>query len=854
MAGLFMPNLIPSSVGVVIVATVALFMGVFLAILSIRLKKEPWNKWGTAISIVVFLEAVAVFFQYYLAEGSLNLICEYIQISCFVLLIHTCYKFTVSYLEIHPEPHQKKIAAIHSILFFMTWVPGLMIQNVFLHRKFLWLSTPYIEPPVTLSGKLMLVYLGVFGLYMIKLWVQKKDKVGIESKLFLSGFGIWYLFCFHDLVCAFGFESVQYLSIYGFLGFFTAIVGITVVKHIDMYNEIELSARALEISKKELELKVKERTRDLLNGNKKLQTAVDRLQETEKRIVILSDQTEQFSLAAASMLLIGNEKEFFDTVCDVIVKYSDYKRVLISLFKEAHPFRDIIGFGGVAADVIDRLRKVEMPASQYDHVFEKGLKVGCQSYYIPYSMKDILKQEATLYGEGKLPDKEDAWHPQDNLFVKMLNEKGEFIGVISVDDSKSGLRPTDETVRPLEIFSSLVSQIIVFKKEQRKTQKLEELLMQSRKMESIGTLTGGIAHDFNNILGIIIGNTELALEKVSHSDELKADLETIKYAGNKAADIVKQLLSFGKKSDANLRPVRVEKILQDLLRLIKSTIPATIKMTTQIKAGQSVIMADPVQVNQVFLNLCLNASQSMENRDGEIILSCETLDLKGEKLHEFPELKSGKHIKISVSDNGPGISPDILDRIFDPYFTTKDIGKGSGIGLAVVHGIVKNHHGAVTVKSCLGEGTTFDILFPLVSLEPEAVEDSTVAVEKGKQEAVLLVDDDQMILDIMGKILKQLGYDVTGFLDPEKALEIFQEKHHEFDLVITDMTMPHMSGIELTNKILDIDPQKPIIICTGYSETIQGKTAQDLKVSALLMKPVRISTLANEVRMALQGK
>jgi signal transduction histidine kinase/ActR/RegA family two-component response regulator len=660
------------------------------------------------------------------------------------------------------------------------------------------------------------------------------------------------LLCLHDLICAFGFESVQYLSIYGFLIFSLAIVGITMVKHIDMVEKIDVSARALAGSKKELELKIRRRTQDLSRGYKKLERVVERLRQSERRNRVLSDQTEQFSLAAASMLMIENEQEFFDTVCNAIVKYSDYKRVLMSLFKPTHPFRDIIGYGGVEPEVVDRLRQVEMKAGQYDHVFEQGEKIGHQSFYIPHTMKDILKTEATLFGTGDSTGRENAWHPQDNLFVKMINEKGEFVGVISVDESKSGLRPTHETVRPLEIFSNLISQIIAFKKEQKKNQYLEEQLMQARKMESIGTLTGGIAHDFNNILGVIIGNAELALERLEKSHDVYSGLESIKYAGNKAADIVRQLLSFGRKSEVNMRLMGVEPLLDDLLRLVRATIPAFIKIKTRFRPEQSVILADPVQLNQVFLNLCLNAAQSMEQGGGTITLACDTRQLTRESCHEFPGLEPGPHILISVSDNGPGIPLDIQDRIFDPYFTTKEVGKGSGIGLSVVHGIVKSHQGAVSVKSRPGEGTIFEVLFPLKGGEPEAVDLKTASVERGRQESILVVDDEQMVLYIMGKLLTQLGYGVTEVSDPEKALEIFRAAPERFDLIITDMTMPGMSGMVLTRKILEIDPEKPVIICTGYNDVINGKTASDLSVSALLMKPVRMGTLAVEIQTALK--
>ena len=849
-----MTHFTPASIGAVIVASTAVFLGIFHAIMSVRLEHDASNKWGFVASSVVLFHSVSVFLQYNLGEGALNLICEHIQTACFVLLIYICYRLSLYYLDLKPVLLPKITAAVNIVLLGVIWWPGLIFGRKFIHRKFLWLDHPYIEPSPTVWATLIWFYVGIFALYIFSLWYQKKKNAGLEGRIFLFGFGTLSLVCLHDLVCTFGVESVLYLNIYGFFVFLAAIFAITGIKHIKIYDQAKVSVRALELVKDELEIKVKERTRDLLDGNQKLQAAVARLRESENRISVLSAQTEQFSRAAASMLLIEKEQDFFDTVSAAIVKYSDYQRVLISLFNTTAPYREIIGFGGVDPETVDRLRQVEMPASQYDHVFEAGEKIGNQSYYIPHTMKDILKQEATIFGRSRIPDREDAWHPEDNLFVKMINERGEFIGVISVDDSKSGLKPTDDTVRPLEIFSSLISQIIVLKKEQKKSLELEEQLMVARKMESIGRLTGGIAHDFNNILGVIIGNTELVLGKLSRSDEIYADIESIQFAGNKASEIVNQLLSFSRNTNMDLKPVRLGSLLEDLMRLIKSTTPATIRIETKFENTDSVIMADQVQLNQVFLNLCLNAAQSMENRDGKIRLTCQAFDINDENAGRHPELKPGRHIRMSVTDDGPGIDPDILDKIFDLYFTTKRFGKGSGIGLAVVHGIVKSHMGAVTVTSRKGEGARFDILFPVVDQEPETIREQSLSIELGNRERVLLVDDDAMILDMMNKILKQLRYEVTPITEPEKALEWFTQHPDQFDLLITDMTMPDMFGLALAQSIFKIRPKMPVIICTGYNDVLNGKTATDLNVSALMMKPVRLNILAREIRMAIKDR
>jgi signal transduction histidine kinase len=845
-----MTNFTLGSIGALIVASGAVFLGIFQAIMSVRRKSDAANALGFAASFIVLVHSCSVFMQFNLGETQLNYTCELIQISCFVALIYICYRLSLYYLKLEQDRIAMGLAVLTFILLGIIWFTDLVFEKAFIHRQFLWLSHAYVESPPTALGKIIWVYIGGFALYIFRIWRKNRDNAGVEAKIFMYGFSILTFACAHDLVVTFGVTSFLYLNIYGFFVFLAAIVAISSFKYNTMYNQMVKSANALALAKEELEVKVRERTRKLTEGNQKLQAVNRRLQESETQIGILSEQTAQFGRTAASMLMIEDKQDFFDTVSAAIIKHSDYKRVLISLFKPNHPYREIIGYGGVDPDTVDRLRSVEMPAEQYDHVFETGIKIGSQSFYVPHTMKDILKQEATLYGESEPIQKENAWHPEDNLFVKMINEKGDFIGVISVDESKSGLRPTDETVRPLEIFSSLISQIILLKKEQERSLALEEQLMTVRRMESIGRLTGGIAHDFNNILGVIMGNAELLMEKMSKSEDMYSDIESIHFAGNKASEIVNQLLSFGKSAKMKLLPVQTGLMLKDLLRLLKSTVPATITIETDFQDMESVIMADQVQLNQVFLNLCLNASQSMENQAGTILLKSQLFNIGEQDAQRFPEHEPGRHLKLSVIDNGPGIETAILDKIFDPYFTTKAVGKGSGIGLSVVHGIVKSHGGSISVSSQIGKGACFDMLFPIADQEPEIITHKESPFDPGGQESVLVVDDDVMILDITEKILKQLQYRVTPVSTPEKALELFKNDPERFDLLITDMTMPNMSGTDLMKKIVEIKPGLPVILCTGYNDVVNGKTARDLNVSALLMKPVRLKELARELKAA----
>jgi PAS domain S-box-containing protein len=393
---------------------------------------------------------------------------------------------------------------------------------------------------------------------------------------------------------------------------------------------------------------------------------------------------------------------------------------------------------------------------------------------------------------------------------------------------------------------------------------MEEELLQAHKMESIGTLAGGVAHDFNNILYMIIGNAELALEDIPEWHPLYTYLDRIKSASLKAAGIVKQLLSFSRKIEQELKPLDVVSTIEDSLDFLRATIPTTIEILRQLPDLKITILADPIQINQILMNLCVNASQAMEDTGGILKIEVETEAIEEGYTKDFPDLAPGKYVKIMVSDTGLGIKPEIIDRIFDPYFTTKEIGKGSGMGLAVVHGIVKSHSGAISVDSKLGKGTTFTVLFPIVfpifdqepenkigaDYESDHVKEMS-SPEMGGTEKILFVDDEEAIIDIAVQMLERVGYRVAATTDPREAFTLFQSKPHEFDLVITDMTMPQMTGAKLSGKIKKVRSDIPVIICTGHSSLIDEETAEQLGIAAYVMKPVSMSEMAKTIRRVM---
>ncbi|MCP3873792.1 MAG: PAS domain S-box protein [Desulfobacteraceae bacterium] len=427
-------------------------------------------------------------------------------------------------------------------------------------------------------------------------------------------------------------------------------------------------------------------------------------------------------------------------------------------------------------------------------------------------------------------------------------KRGEDIGYEVIDPkdnhyysvANSPIFHSNDTVSKLTIFHDITEM-----------KNIENQLQQSRKMESIGTLTGGIAHDFNNLLYMISGNTELALEDIPDWNPAHQNLQEIKTASLKAAGIVKQLLHFSRKTDQKLKPIGAVTVMKDSLKFLRSTIPSTIKIKTQSPDAEIPILADPIQINQIMMNLCINASHAMEKTGGTLEINIENASLDKETVNSYPDLTiADYYLKITFSDTGPGIPPETINKIFDPYFTTKEFGKGSGMGLTVVQGIIKNHDGAITVDSQVGKGTDFTILFPVIDEAPEIINKKITAIPHGT-ENILFVDDEKAITNMMQQVLIKLGYHVETSLNPEEALDLFQAKPGAFDVVITDMTMPQMTGAKFAEKLKEFRSDIPIILCTGHSSLIDEDKAKQSGISGYVMKPVSMSKIAKAIREAL---
>jgi PAS domain S-box-containing protein len=400
-----------------------------------------------------------------------------------------------------------------------------------------------------------------------------------------------------------------------------------------------------------------------------------------------------------------------------------------------------------------------------------------------------------------------------------------------------------------DIWVSAVRDITLRKKDQEEKKELMTKLQQAQKMKSIGTLAGGIAHDFNNVLSVIIGYSEMAKNIVSKEPNINRYLDSVLVAADRARKLVDQILTFSRQSNSEFIPIQIQPLLKEDLKFLRSTIPTSIKITENIVSDCKTILGDPTQIHQIIVNLCTNSYHSMEESGGTLHVSLRN-SIIGPENNKSKNLSPGEYLEISVSDTGCGINPEILDKIFEPYFTTKPPGKGTGMGLAIVHGIINDHGGSISVKSQLGIGSEFTILLPSIQNNSAPKADFLNNAPIGT-DRILLIDDEKGIAEMSKEMLEGLGYHVSIQLSSVHALKEFEKSSRDYDIVITDQTMPDMTGVELAQKMLVIRPDIPIIICTGYSAHIDKKSVQALGIKGFAMKPMAKLEIANLIRKVL---
>jgi PAS domain S-box-containing protein len=400
--------------------------------------------------------------------------------------------------------------------------------------------------------------------------------------------------------------------------------------------------------------------------------------------------------------------------------------------------------------------------------------------------------------------------------------------------------------------ASLVLDITERTQAEEESKKLESQLRQGQKMESIGTLAGGIAHDFNNILFPILGHTEMLIEDVGGNSPIRDSLNEILTGALRAKELVKQILTFSRQENTELKLLKIQLIIKEALKLIRSTIPTTIDIKQDIQADCGLIKADPTQMHQIIMNLTTNAYHSMEDTGGELKVTLKEVELEKDDLKN-PDMVPGIHALLTISDQGIGMDHDLTEKIFDPFFTTKGKGKGTGMGLSVVHGIVKRMKGAIQLYSEPDIGSEFKLYFPIEKKSfTEPLVQTDIALQGGT-ENILLVDDEEGILIMEKRLLERMGYQVTSCISSIEALAIFNSDPGQFDLVISDMAMPGLSGDKLAVELIKIQPDLSILLCTGFSDGLSEKKMVSLGIKGFLMKPITMKVLAQKIREVLDG-
>lgn len=431
----------------------------------------------------------------------------------------------------------------------------------------------------------------------------------------------------------------------------------------------------------------------------------------------------------------------------------------------------------------------------------------------------------------------------EGIEIEFKKKTGESIWV------KSNARATTDKDGGV-IYEGTMEDITERKQMEEERKKLEDQLQQAYKMEAIGTLAGGIAHDFNNILTPIIVQSELALMDIDEKSPIRFNLQEVMKAGLRAKDLVKQILTFSRQSDQQPIPLRMTPIIKEAIKLLRASLPTTIEMQINLEKDEDTVIADPTQIHQVLMNLCTNAAHAMRDKGGNLNVSLNKVALDSEYTSRYTDLEPGPYTKLAVSDSGHGIPPEVMDRIFDPFFTTKDRSEGTGMGLAVVHGIIKSYGGEITVESEPGKGTTFNVFIPRVKTVAADEPEFTTELPAGN-ERVLVIDDEQGMVETLCRMLDRLGYQTTKRTSSVEALELFKAEPDRFDLVITDQTMPNITGMELAKTFMDIRPDMPIILCTGFSEKVNEDSAKAMGISAFVLKPIVMRDIAQTIRQIL---
>jgi signal transduction histidine kinase/ABC-type amino acid transport substrate-binding protein/ActR/RegA family two-component response regulator len=615
----------------------------------------------------------------------------------------------------------------------------------------------------------------------------------------------------------------------------------------EQQRRLEASEKSLQRGNEQLEQRVQLRTLQIQKTNLLLADQIDRHAKTEKRLAQHNAYLSALHETVLGLMRRLDQQELLEAIIQRATTATGTRHGYVYLKDgQSDDLVCRIGTGLFATAIGYRLKPSEGLAGK---VLKSGRYILVEDYH---------------NWEGRHP--ESRWDGLGTVIGIPLTSGAQVVGVLGLSSMRSENGFGRDEIAFLNGFAELASialdnarlyqdlqnELAERKRNEAERTRLEKRIRHAQKMEAIGTLAGGIAHDFNNILAVIMGNMELAMQSTPPGSQVNDLLQDGFQASIRARDLIQQILTFGRKGNQGQHPMRVEPVIAEGIKLIRASIPSSIDIRQHLTAGDTVINASPVQIHQVLINLSANAAHAMEDHGGVLEFTLTRTRLDDSFCGQHPDISPGEYVQLSVSDSGHGIAPAIMPRIFEPYFTTKTMERGTGLGLSVVHGIVKSHQGLITARSVLQRGTVFDIYLPICQEQATVQPTTTLSGIKGT-ESILFVDDEPVLVKVTCKALISLGYQVTACANGSEALDRFKAAPDQFDLVITDMTMPRMNGDKLAVELLKLRPDIPIIICTGFSHQITMEKANEIGIRSLLMKPVFLDDLTRTLREILDA-
>ena len=586
--------------------------------------------------------------------------------------------------------------------------------------------------------------------------------------------------------------------------------------------------------------------------------------------IITKDGTERWVGLTGASTMIGDRPAAVVSIADITgrkgteeaLRASEERFLIISLTTS-----DAIWDWNITEDKVEWFGDIDgmlgYDTGEFPRTFEAWEKAVHPDDHdrVMATLKQYLHTQAPYDEEYRVVQKNGGLRYWTDRGIALHDEEGDVVRMIGACTDITERKQAEEALRKAhdelelrveERTAQLSEALKSLQREMEERKRAEEVLRRRQKLEALGTLAGGIAHDFNNILAGIIGFTEMVLDDTDPASPEHHRLGLVLKGAGRGRDLVKEILAFSYQAELKQEPVALSDIVQESLKLLRPLLPTTTQIQSNLLTGGDMILADPAQMYQVLMNLCTNSVQAMGRRGGVLEISVARDHFKKDASMPLPDMKPGDYVTLRVRDNGHGIKPGIIERIFDPFFTTKAYGEGTGLGLSVVHGIVKSHGGFLTVESEPGKGSLFSIYLPRIERHEVKAEEEPLL--RGGKESILFVDDEDILVELNNQRLSQLGYDVVGTTSSIEALKIFKKEPGRFHLVITDYTMPDMNGVDLAKRLLQLRDDVPIILCTGYNEDVSPDKARRAGIREFLLKPQSKRELGQAIRRVLDSE